>query len=99
MFVAGGATRNTLIVGLILVGLGAGWIGIQACTNVMMANGFLPAIGIPLPFISSGGSSLVSLWLGIGLCQSVLAPVPAQEEELAPRRHRRWHRRPRLSRA
>jgi cell division protein FtsW len=83
---------------LVLTGIAA-WIGVQACTNIMMANGFLPAIGIPLPFISSGGSSLISLWLGIGLAQAVLAPLPAKEEELAPRRHRRWHRRARLSRA
>jgi cell division protein FtsW len=81
---------------LVLIGVAA-WIGIQACTNIMMANGFLPAIGIPLPFISSGGSSLISLWLGIGLCQSVLAPVPTKEAEVAPRRHRRWNRRARLS--
>lgn len=49
----------------------AAWIGIQTCTNFMMANGFLPAIGIPMPFISSGGSSLVALWMAIGLSQSV----------------------------
>ncbi|HLO97881.1 MAG TPA: FtsW/RodA/SpoVE family cell cycle protein, partial [Fimbriimonas sp.] len=30
----------------------AWWIGIQACTNLMMANATLPAIGIPFPFIS-----------------------------------------------
>jgi cell division protein FtsW len=83
---------------LVLVGV-ASWIGVQGCTNIMMANGFLPAIGIPLPFISSGGSSLISLWLGIGLCQSVLAPVPTEEAEVVPRRHRRWNRRARLSRA
>jgi len=49
----------------------ASWIGLQACVNVMMANGFLPAIGIPLPFISSGGSSLFALWCALGVCQAV----------------------------
>jgi cell division protein FtsW (lipid II flippase) len=59
---------------LLLFGVGS-WIGIQTCVNVMMANAFLPAIGIPLPFISSGGSSLVALWMALGACQATLAPV------------------------
>ncbi len=83
---------------LVLSGTAA-WIGIQAAVNIMMANGTLPAIGIPLPFISSGGSSLLALWMAMGLCQSVIAPQTAEEESVAPSRHRRWHRRPRLSRA
>lgn len=57
---------------LVLAGT-ATWIGVQTCTNMMMANGLLPAIGIPLPFISSGGSSLLALWIGVGLCQSAAA--------------------------
>jgi cell division protein FtsW len=86
---------------LVLFGTAA-WIGIQACVNVMMANGFLPAIGIPLPFISSGGSSLVALWIALGLCQSVLAPQPepaVEEEARETDRNRRRHGRTRLSRA
>ncbi len=81
---------------LILSGT-AGWIGIQAAVNVMMANGTLPAIGIPLPFISSGGSSLVALWVAMGLCQSVIAPQTVEEGDIAPSRHRWGHRRARLS--
>lgn len=47
------------------------WLTIQATVNLMMANGFLPPIGIPFPFISSGGSSLIALLIGVALCQSV----------------------------
>ena len=65
---------------LLLYGV-AFWIGIQTCVNVMMANAFLPAIGIPLPFISSGGSSLVALWLALGACQAALAPAPAKKQK------------------
>ncbi|HWD38668.1 MAG TPA: FtsW/RodA/SpoVE family cell cycle protein [Fimbriimonas sp.] len=68
---------------LVLFGF-ASWFGIQACVNVMMANGFLPAIGIPLPFISSGGSSLLTLWCAVGVAQSVCrAPSPAKEKQAA----------------
>jgi cell division protein FtsW len=85
--------------GSLVLGGMAGWIGIQSAVNIMMANGTLPAIGIPLPFISSGGSSLIALWMAMGVCQSVIAPQTAEEGELAPSRHRWRHRRPRLSRA
>lgn len=57
-----------------LVGI-ASWIGIQGTTNYMMANSFIPSIGIPLPFFSSGGSSLVSLWLAIGISQAMIQPA------------------------
>lgn len=69
---------------LVLAGTSS-WIAIQTCTNVMMANGLLPAIGIPLPFVSSGGSSLLALWIAIGLCQAAADDRPrrTQEEEEA----------------
>ncbi len=55
------------------------WFGVQTCTNFMMANGFLPAIGIPLPFFSSGGSSLLALWAAVGVAQAAcLAPAHSQ---------------------
>lgn len=93
------ASATSTFARMVLCGTAA-WIGIQTITNVMMANGTLPAIGIPLPFISSGGSSLAALWIAVGLCQSVLSPAPAtQEEPVASRNHRWRNRRTRLSRA
>jgi cell division protein FtsW (lipid II flippase) len=83
---------------LVLAGT-ACWLGIQTCVNMMMANGFAPAIGIPVPFLSSGGSSLVALWLALGICNSVLAPVPAKEVANASSRNGWRDRRTHLSRA
>lgn len=39
----------------------------QFLLNVSMVIGFFPVIGVPLPFLSYGGSSLLSLYLSIGL--------------------------------
>jgi cell division protein FtsW len=91
------ARAATPFAGLVLAGMGT-WIAVQSCVNVMMANGTLPAIGIPLAFISSGGSSLVALWLAVGLCQSVCEPKKVKEESHAPSRYGWRDGRTRLSR-
>jgi len=36
-----------------------------------MNLGILPVIGLPLPFVSYGGSSLIALFMGIGLLQGI----------------------------
>ena len=55
---------------LIAVGV-TSWIVIEALTNIAVMTGILPLTGVPLPFISYGGSSLVSLMAAVGLLQSV----------------------------
>ena len=44
---------------------------VQAFINVSMSLGLLPVIGITLPFISLGGSSVVASWIGIGILHSI----------------------------
>ena len=46
-------------------------IGLQAAINIGVVTGSLPTIGIPLPFISFGGSSLVFAMAGTGLLLNV----------------------------
>ncbi|NLT41576.1 MAG: rod shape-determining protein RodA [Anaerolineae bacterium] len=48
-------------------------IGFQTVVNVGMNLGVLPVTGLPLPFISVGGSAVLAQFLGIGLAQSVAA--------------------------
>jgi rod shape determining protein RodA len=43
----------------------------QVFVNVGMVIGILPVTGIPLPFISHGGASLVAMAIGLGVIQSV----------------------------
>ncbi len=55
---------------LIATGVGV-LILFQVMVNVGMNLGLMPVAGIPLPFISSGGSALLALLAGEGLAQSV----------------------------
>jgi len=44
----------------------------QAVVNIGMNLNLLPVTGLPLPFVSYGGSSLLSMLLGVGLVESVI---------------------------
>ena len=55
---------------LLAVAVGT-WIGYQAVVNMGMVIGVLPVVGVPLPFIGYGGSSMISVWVAVGLVQSV----------------------------
>lgn len=49
----------------------ASWIGLQAFINIGSMVGILPLAGIPLPFISYGGSALVAELIGLGLLLNI----------------------------
>ncbi len=46
-------------------------ISFQVFINIAMTLGLAPITGIPLPFLSSGGSSLVVFWAMIGILQNI----------------------------
>jgi rod shape determining protein RodA len=46
-------------------------IAIQVFVNVGMTIGIMPITGIPLPFISYGGSALIADFIGVGLLQGI----------------------------
>lgn len=55
---------------LVAVGVVA-WFAFQAFENIGMNLGIMPVTGVPLPFVSYGGTSMFAAWIGIGLLQSV----------------------------
>ena len=67
---AAGMARDTFGY-LITCGLAA-TLSFQAMANIAMNLGLLPTTGIPLPFISYGGSSLITFLIAEGLVQSII---------------------------
>jgi rod shape determining protein RodA len=54
-----------LAVGLVLIVF---W---QVCINIGMVCGLFPIVGVPLPFVSYGGSSLITNWVVVGLLLNI----------------------------
>lgn len=65
--------------------------GLQAILNIAVVSGVLPTKGIPLPFVSSGGSSLLFSMIGVGILVNIARQsslpetinVPVEKAELS----------------
>ena len=65
------ARRAKDIAGTVIAASVAALIGFQGLLNIAVATGASPNTGIPLPFVSYGLTSLVSLYIGIGFVLNV----------------------------
>lgn len=74
------ARRSTSLFVKITTGGILAWIIGQAFINIAMVTGLLPVIGVPLPFISYGGSALTLVLAGVGIVLSF-----AREQRLESR--------------
>ena len=72
LFIAGGQREEYKK--LICVGI-AGWLATQSFVNLGVATGVLPNTGVPLPFFSQGGSSLLSIYMAMGLIINIKRDV------------------------
>jgi cell division protein FtsW len=70
----------------------------QAVVNIAMVSGLFPVVGVPLPFISFGGTSLIVNMLAIGLLMSVGRRSVAgnKPKQAAPVGYERYKRQQRL---
>ncbi len=66
------ASRAAVSFDGIFVGSVACWIGGQALLNIGAVEGILPVTGVPLPLISSGGSSTIVVMCALGLVRATL---------------------------
>jgi rod shape determining protein RodA len=67
------ARRSTDAFGrMVCVGV-LSWFAFQTFENIGMTLGLMPMTGVPLPFLSYGGSSMFATLIGFGLLQNVYA--------------------------
>jgi rod shape determining protein RodA len=64
--IAGDTAGQLIAVGIVML------ILMQTFINVAVNLSIFPVTGIPLPFMSQGGSSLVSLFIALGILQSIV---------------------------
>ena len=81
--------------GLLAAGITT-WLVVQACINMMVVTALMPVTGIPLPFISYGGSALTINLVAIGILLSISRETSQQGSLLDAlsgfgRRDRRAH--------
>lgn len=71
---------------IICCGIG-GVVALQSFINICVATGIAPNTGTPLPFVSYGLSSLISLFIGMGLVLNVGLQSSAYNKELQKEEH------------
>ncbi|MEQ6903125.1 rod shape-determining protein RodA [Nocardioides sp. YIM 152588] len=65
------AARTDDVFGRIAAAGIACWLGFQAFQNIGMCLGIMPVTGVPLPFVSYGGSSMFAGMLAVGLLENI----------------------------
>lgn len=78
---------NSLMVQVATAGFFALIIG-QAGINIGVVTGLLPVIGLPLPFVSYGGSSIIASLLAVGVVLSFARTEPGAEAAIAANKDR-----------
>ena len=68
------ARRADRFGGLLVVGI-ATWILVQAFINIGAVVGVMPITGVPLPFMSAGGTSLITTMAGVGIMLNVARSI------------------------
>ncbi|MEQ1643647.1 MAG: FtsW/RodA/SpoVE family cell cycle protein, partial [Pyrinomonadaceae bacterium] len=69
---------------------------VQALFNISVVTSMVPAKGIPLPFISYGGSSVVVTLIGVGVLLSISRFSVAQHFDREPSSERNYRRKKRM---
>ena len=65
------AGRSSDLFGRLVAGGVACWFAFQTFVNIGMTLGIMPITGLPLPFVSYGGSAMFANWMAVGLLLNV----------------------------
>ncbi|MGN5378672.1 rod shape-determining protein RodA [Streptomyces sp. MUSC 14] len=70
------ARDSTELYGTVVAAGIVAWFAFQSFENIGMTLGIMPVTGLPLPFVSYGGSSMFAVWVAVGLLQSIKVQRP-----------------------
>jgi rod shape determining protein RodA len=70
------ARNATDLYGTVIAAGIVAWFAFQTFENIGMTLGIMPVAGLPLPFVSYGGSSMFAVWVGVGLLQAIRMQRP-----------------------
>ncbi|MFD5780966.1 rod shape-determining protein RodA [Streptomyces sp. NPDC126933] len=70
------ARETTELYGTIVAAGIIAWFAFQSFENIGMTLGIMPVAGLPLPFVSYGGTSMFAVWIAVGLLQSIRVQRP-----------------------
>ncbi|MER7836378.1 rod shape-determining protein RodA [Streptomyces sp. NPDC096040] len=70
------ARETTELYGTVVAAGIVAWFAFQSFENIGMTLGIMPVTGLPLPFVSYGGTSMFAVWVAVGLLQSIRVQRP-----------------------
>jgi rod shape determining protein RodA len=70
------ARESTALYSTIVAAGVIAWFAFQSFENIGMTLGIMPVAGLPLPFVSYGGTSMFAVWIAVGLLQSIRVQRP-----------------------
>ncbi|MEV6961533.1 rod shape-determining protein RodA [Streptomyces sp. NPDC051207] len=70
------ARETTDLYGTVVAAGIVAWFAFQTFENIGMTLGIMPVTGLPLPFVSYGGSAMFAVWMAVGLLQSIRVQRP-----------------------
>ncbi|MET9483416.1 rod shape-determining protein RodA [Streptomyces sp. NPDC006638] len=70
------ARETTELYGTVVAAGIIAWFAFQSFENIGMTLGIMPVAGLPLPFVSYGGTSMFAVWIAVGLLQSIRVQKP-----------------------
>lgn len=79
---------DTLFARLAAAGI-TGWLLVQAIINIFVVMHLLPVLGVPLPFVSSGGSALLASMLAVGVLLACAKQTPEAQRYLRSKKRRK----------
>ncbi|AIL32115.1 rod shape-determining protein RodA [Basilea psittacipulmonis] len=75
------AVKSSSVFGCLLAGAISLMFFVYVFVNIGMVSGILPIVGVPLPFMSYGGTALVTLGLACGILMSVSYHIPKKKKD------------------